>query len=81
MSDAAARAAHAKRLLDDPLLIEMLDEIEKAAIQAWGATGMAQAEDRERAWHSYKAAQRVRLVLQGVVDNGLIEARRAVAPR
>lgn len=81
MSDADARAAHARRLLDDPLLVEVLDSIEQAAIAAWRATGTAQHEDRERVWHSLKAAERVRSTLQGIVDNGLIEARRAVAPR
>ena len=81
MSDAAVRADAAKRLMEDPLLVELLDGIEEAAVQAWSATGMAQTEDRERAWHTLKAAQRVRLVLKGVVDNGQIEARRAVAPR
>jgi hypothetical protein len=37
VSDAAANAAHAKRLLEDPMLIEALANIRAAAIKAWEA--------------------------------------------
>ena len=78
MIDATARAEQAKRLLDDPLLTEVLGEIEKAAITAWGSTALGDVEHREMAYHSLKASRRVRDTLQGVVDNGLVEASRAV---
>ena len=80
MSDAVARAEHAKRLLEDTLLNECLDMIEKAAIDAWAATAMGDHENREMAYHALKASRRVRETLKGVIDNGLIEARRAVRP-
>lgn len=79
--DPTARAEHAKRLLEDPLLVEALDQIEKTAIEAWKATAIAQTEDRERVWHSLKAAERIRAYLQSVVDTGQLAARRAMAPR
>lgn len=68
--------AHARTLLDDVLLNEVLDEIEEAAIKAWRSSPDAAA--RDVAWYSLKAAERVRATLKGIVDNGLIEAARAV---
>lgn len=81
MNDTEARAGAAKRLLDDPLLIEVLDSIEAQAIAVWRTTSLTDAASREIAWHSLKASERVRYALQGLVDNGLIEARRAVQAR
>ncbi len=78
MTDATLRAEQAKRLLDDPLLVEVLDGIEQAAISAWASTAMDAVEHREMAYHSLKASRRVRDALKGVVDNGLVEASRAV---
>lgn len=80
MSDAAARAEHAKVLLADPLLTEVFDAVEAAAINVWRTTSVTQANEREIAWQSLKAVERVRNALSGIVDNGLIEARRAVQP-
>lgn len=76
--DAESRAIQARRLLDDPLLVEVLDGIEQAAINAWASTAMDAVEHREMAYHSLKASRRVRETLKGVVDNGLVEASRAV---
>ncbi len=78
MSDAVARAEHAKRLLEDALLTEVFDAVEAAAIDVWRRTANAQAEEREIAWQSLKAVERVRNALKGIEDNGLIEANRAV---
>lgn len=76
--DAETRARRARQLLDDPLLIEVLDAIEAAAVTAWRQTSSAQQLEREVAWYSAKAAERVRNTLEGIVDNGLIEANRSV---
>ncbi len=78
MSEAIARAEHAKRLLTDSLLVEVLDGIEAAAINAWASTAMQDHEQREMAYYSLKASRRVRDTLSGVVDNGLVEASRAI---
>ena len=78
MIDAEVRAHQAARLLDDPLLVEVLDEIEQAAINAWASTSLAAVDQRELAYHSLKASRRVRDTLKGVVDNGLVAASRAV---
>lgn len=76
--DAEARATRAKQLLDDALLTEVLDSIEGAAVNAWRQTSTSQQLEREIAWYSIKAAERVRNTLNGIVDNGLIEANRSV---
>ena len=78
MSDEIARAAQARVLLDDPLLNECLDAIEAAAIAAWGSTAIGDVEHREMAYHSLKASRRIRDTLNGIVDNGLVAANRAV---
>lgn len=78
MSDATQRAEQAKYLLGDVLLSEILDSIEQAAVDAWATTAMADVELREMAYHSLKASRRIRETLKSVVDNGLVEAARAV---
>ena len=78
MSDDVARMRQAERLLADPLLIEILDSIEQAAIDAWAMTGMEAIEHREMAYQSLKASRRIRETLKGVVDNGLVAASRAI---
>lgn len=78
MIDEQARAAQAKVLLDDPLLNEVLDSIEAAAIAAWGSTSWDAQDKRETAYHSLKASRRIRDALNGIVDNGLVAASRAV---
>ncbi len=78
MTDETNRAERAANLLRDDLLIEVLDSIEKAAIDAWASTKIGDVELREMAYHSLKASRRVRDTLQGVVDNGLVAAARAV---
>jgi hypothetical protein len=78
--DPVSKAEEAKRLLAEPLLVEVLDSIETAAITAWASTGMGDHENREMAYHALKAARRVREVLKSVVDNGLVAANRALRP-
>ena len=71
MTDDASRAAQAQRLMDDPMLIEILDKIEQAAIDAWASTAMEAVEHREMAYQSLKASRRIRETLKGVVDTVL----------
>jgi len=78
MTDDVSRAAQAQRLMDDPMLIEILDKIEQAAIDAWASTAMDAVEHREMAYQSLKASRRIRETLKGVVDNGLVAASRAI---
>lgn len=80
MSDAAARAAAAKRLMDDPLLIEALGNIRGAAIKAWEGTATTDTTAREFAWLTVKVVNRIEAELQSIIDNGAIAAKRVQAP-
>lgn len=80
MSDATARAAAAKRLADDPLLIEALGNIRATAIKAWESTPLADQQQREVAWLTVKVVNRIEAELQSIIDNGAIAARRVQAP-
>jgi hypothetical protein len=71
------RIRRAEHLLQDELLIEVLDSVKAEAINAWIQTGADDAAKREFAWVLVKAQGRIREVLQGIVDNGLIMAKRA----
>lgn len=80
MSDAATRAAHAKRLMDDPILVEAFGNIRAAAISTWESTKTEQAEQREFAWLTVKVLARIEAELQSIIDNGAIAAKRVQAP-
>lgn len=75
-----ARAANAKRLLDDPLLQEALSTVRDEAIRAWQATAARDTEARELAWLTVKNLDRITACLQGMVDDGRIAAARVQAP-
>lgn len=80
MSDAESRAAHARMLLDDPMLAEAFETVRQGAVNAWIATGTQDQQAREVAWLTVKVVDRVRGVLQSAVDDGVIAATRAQAP-
>ena len=80
VSDAAARAAQAKRLMEDPLLVEALANIRAGAIAAWESTKTDQADAREVAWLTVKVVGRIEAELQSIIDNGAIAAMRVQAP-
>lgn len=80
MSNASARAAAARRLAEDPLLIEALANIRSTAIKAWTGTKTDQAEQREFAWMTVKVVDRIEAELQSIIDNGAIAASRVQAP-
>lgn len=76
--DKEVRAARAASLLQDEILNEVLDSIANDAIMAWKGTKVDDAVQREFAWMMAKSVDRIRDVLQGLVDTNLIESRRAV---
>lgn len=80
MSDPIARASQAQRLIDDPLLIEALGNIRCAAIKAWEATAIDNAQAREFAWLTVKVVGRIEAELQSIIDDGKIAAARVQAP-
>jgi hypothetical protein len=78
MSDKEKLAKDAQQLLENPLLAEALELIEKEAINAWIGTGLGDEQDRERHWMMVKSARRLKEYLKGVVEDQRFEASRAV---
>ena len=69
------RAEHAKRLLEDPILSEALDIIEKEVIAQWEAVPVRDTEGREELWKLYKTSKKFRGILHGLIDSGKLSAR------
>lgn len=83
MSDAIPRAEDAKRLLEHPLLNEVLDGIEAEAISRWRTTRNDDVQTREEYFQTVRANDRLRAGLQAIVNDGKVAAhvaaRHAVA--
>lgn len=77
---AEARAAAAKRLAEDPLLVEALANIRQAAIKTWESTGVAAQQDREFAWLTVKVVNRIEAELESIIVDGMIAAKRVQHP-
>jgi hypothetical protein len=81
VSDIEARANDAKALKDNPLLVEIIEQMKAEAVLAWISTPAQGGEQaREFAWMLHKAVGRFESVIQGAIDDGLIAAKRATAP-
>lgn len=78
--DTEARAAAAKQLLDNPLLVEAFANVRNAAIEAWTETSVMDAQKREISWLTVKVVDRIVGELENIVVNGKIAARRVQAP-
>lgn len=77
MSDTESRARDAAALKDNAFLTEILDQVKQEAINAWIGTNIHDTVGRELAWTLVKAQGRIRDVIQGALDDGLIAAHRA----
>ncbi len=78
--EAQVRAAHAKQLADDPMLVETFENVRRAAIQAWQSTKADDVASRETAWLTVKVVNRIEAELQIIIENGQIAAARVQAP-
>lgn len=67
---ATARAVRAEALLDDELLSEAFDALEKSYIAAWRATTVDDAAGREKLFLAINIVGKVRAHLASVVANG-----------
>lgn len=72
--DIEQKAIRAKQLLEDPVLLEVLNGTEQAAIDAWKATKTDNVSQREFSWLTVKVIDRIRDGLQTIVDNHQFEA-------
>ena len=66
------RAEHARQLLEDPLLKDALDLMEKEVVEQWGACPARDIEGREQLWKFYKTTLKFRGILQGAIENGKV---------
>jgi hypothetical protein len=74
--EAMIRAERAVQLMNDTLLKESLDLIEREIIEQWDACPVRDVEGRELLWRYYKTARKFRLILEGVAQNGKVAAFR-----
>lgn len=70
------RAAHAKRLIEDELVVEVLGKMEADYTTAWKNTGARDTEGRELAWTMVKAVEQFRKEFTALMQDGQIEASR-----
>ena len=64
------RGEHAGRLLQDELLNEILDDIEKQIIAKWEATPARDKDAREELWLFYVVTKKFRNTLRSCLDTG-----------
>jgi hypothetical protein len=64
------RERHAQRLLQDTLLQESFDTLEKNLQDTWNNSGVHDVDTREQCWLSLRLLERIRLHLTSIVDTG-----------
>jgi len=66
----AARGARAKALLENELLVEAFEALEKEYTAAWRSTGARDSEAREKLYLAVNIVGKVREHLNYVINNG-----------
>lgn len=69
------RGYHAKRLLDDELLIEAFENIEKDIFEEWKSTAQNAYEDRTDLFLTLKCLERLKARLRAILDDGTLSSR------
>lgn len=75
LSDAISRGARAERLVNDPLLQEAFDALERDYVRGWRDTGARDTDARERLWQALHIIAKVRAHLTAAVNNGKLAQR------
>ena len=70
MEDDLARQQHAERLLEDSLLTEAFESLEKELTMLWLQTASTDVDQRESFWLAIRLLDRVRVHLISIVDSG-----------
>jgi hypothetical protein len=70
LNEAISRGARAERLLDDDLLQEAFDALERDYVRGWRDTGARDTDARERLWQALHIVAKVRAHLVAAVSNG-----------
>lgn len=69
------RALQAKELIENPILVEALDSMEREYLAAWRSSKLPDLEERERLWLALQVLEEVRKHLRVVIENGSIARR------
>ena len=75
LTRATERAARAQRLLEDELLKEALDTLDRDYTRAWRETAARDTDARERLWQACQVVAKVRDHLANVVNGGKLAQR------
>jgi hypothetical protein len=75
LNKAAERGARAQRLLEDDLLGEALETLDRDYARAWRATAARDTDARERLWQAVQVVAKVRDHLVRVVNGGKLAQR------
>jgi hypothetical protein len=75
LNKASERGARAQRLLDDDLLKEAFDTLDRDYTGAWRATAARDTDARERLWQAVQVVAKVRDHLVHVVNGGKLAQR------
>lgn len=76
-SNLLARADHAKRLLEDELLVEAFSEVERDIFEEWRLSAPADHSTRSELFHTLKGLERLKARLQAILDDGLVAKSRS----
>ncbi len=80
MSDAVARAEHAKRLMGDPMLLEAFASVVSEAMNDWANTPPSAVETREGLWRVVQTVHRVKNTLTNHIISGQKAADQITSP-
>jgi hypothetical protein len=72
-----ARGEHAKRLLEDELLNEAFEEVERDIFDEWRKTNSTQHSERAELFHTLKGLERLKGRLQAILDDALVAKSRS----
>ena len=68
-------AAHAKRLLEDHILLEAFEQVEAEIYTEWRTTAIGDDKQRSDLFHTLKGLERLKARLQATLDAGVLATR------
>jgi hypothetical protein len=74
-SQAITKGSHAKRLLEDPVLIEAFEQVEAEIFREWKDSFSGNHDSREQLFHTLKGLERLKARLQATLDSGVLASR------
>jgi len=68
-------AAHAKRLLEDHILLEAFAQVEADIYNEWRTTAIGDNQHRSDLFHTLKGLERLKARLQAILEAGVLASR------